>query len=200
MAHSKKINLVAWAHDFARERLDVPGGFAVDATAGNGHDTLFLAQLLGENATIAAFDIQPEAIAATRERLTRHELASRVQLHLCGHEKMASALPESWKEKVRAVFFNLGYLPRNDHGITTHAATTLQALDAAWRLLAPGGFISLTIYTRHPGGFEESAQVNAWLESMRPFAQIRTCGEHNPTVPWWAAVIKTVSKKQTANS
>lgn len=183
-----KINLVSWAHNFARERLSVPGGLAIDATAGNGHDTLFLAQTLGENGQVAAFDVQAEAIAATRERLEKHGLEGRAHLHLCGHEKMAEVLPASWRGQVRAVFFNLGYLPKSDHGVTTCAATTLMALDAAWTLLAPGGFISLTIYTRHPGGFEESAQVNAWIESMRSRAKVTTCGEHNPIAPWWAGV------------
>lgn len=187
-----KTNLVAWAHDFARERFSAGGGFAVDATAGNGNDTLFLAKLIGEKGRVAAFDVQPEAIDATRERLQRNNIFN-VDLFLCGHEKMAETLSGEWRGNVGAVFFNLGYLPRSNHAITTNASTTLPALNAAWKLLAPGGFISLTIYTRHPGGFEESARVNTWLETMRSRAEIFTCGEHNPVEPWWAGIAKTQS-------
>lgn len=186
-----KINLVGLAHDFARERLQGTDAiFAVDATAGNGYDTDFLAELAGERGRVAAFDVQAEAIAATRERLTKSGRISNVELFLCGHEKMADVLGSEWHGRVKAVFFNLGYLPKSSHAITTQAKTTLCALDAAWNLLAPGGFISLTVYTRHPGGFEESAQVANRLEAMRSRAEIVLCGGHNPVEPWWAGIVK----------
>lgn len=185
-----KINLVAWAHDFAREHFPEKCAFAVDATAGNGNDTLFLAKLVGENGRVAAFDVQEEAIAATRKRLEQNRIFN-ADLFLRGHEKMAQTLPENWRGNIGAVFFNLGYLPRSNHAITTSASTTLPALNAAWEWLAPDGFISLTIYTRHSGGFDESLQVNAWLETMRSRAKIFTRGEHNPAEPWWAGIAKT---------
>jgi len=34
------------------------GDTVVDATAGNGHDTLFLAQLVGDSGQVYAFDVQ----------------------------------------------------------------------------------------------------------------------------------------------
>lgn len=187
-----KINLVAQAHAFVREHLPSADFLAVDATAGNGHDTLFLAQLAGENARIAAFDVQAAAIEATRSRLEKNACAGKAELYLCGHEKMADLLGETWRGKTQVVFFNLGYLPKSNHAVTTLPETTLAALDAAWDLLMPGGVISLTIYTRHVGGFEESERVNTWLESMRSRAEIFTCGSHNPVVPWWAGIVKRV--------
>lgn len=186
-----KTNLAAWAHAFARERFGEDGGLAVDATAGNGHDTAFLARLAGTRGRVAAFDVQPAALAATRERLEKEGLGGNVELHLRGHETMAETLGAEWRGNVRAAFFNLGYLPKSDRALTTRAETTLAALDAAWTLLAPGGFISLTVYTRHAGGFEESAQVAAWLNGMRSRAEIFVCGGHNPVEPWWAGVVKT---------
>lgn len=183
--------MVSRAHDFARERL---GGisriFAVDATAGNGHDTAFLAELAGTSGKVVAFDVQSEAIEATRARLAKNGLGRNVELFLCGHEKMAETLGTEWRGNVNAVFFNLGYLPKGDHAITTLPETTLRALDAAWEMLAPGGFISLTVYTRHAGGFDESAQIADWLGKMHARAEILTCGEHNPVEPWWAGVVK----------
>lgn len=188
-----KINLVSRAHDFARERFAEaadPSALAADATVGNGHDTLFLAELVGARGRVAGFDVQPAALEATRERLSAHGLAERVELHLRGHETMAETLGEAWRGRTRAVFFNLGYLPKSDRSVTTRPETTLPALDAAWSLLAPGGFISLTVYTRHAGGFEESAQVSDWIEKMRSRAEILKAGAHNPVEPWWAAVKK----------
>lgn len=185
-----KINFAAWAHDFAREHFGGSGGLAVDATAGNGHDAEFLARLVGDGGRLSVFDVQPAALAATRERLEKSGLAGRAEFHLCGHEKMAERLGDGWRGNVRAVFFNLGYLPKSDRAVRTSAATTLPALDAAWALLAPGGFISITVYTKHEGGFEESAEVAAWLEKMHSRAEVALRGEHNPVEPWWAGVQK----------
>lgn len=187
-----KTNLVSHAHAFARERYAcAQGRHAVDATAGNGHDTLFLAQLVGENGgRVAAFDIQAEAITATQKRLEKNGFAGLADLFLCGHEKMAEVLPATWRGDVCAIFFNLGYLPRSSHEVKTRAKTTLPALCAAWELLAPGGFISLAVYTRHSGGFEESEKVEKWLNEMRSRAEIFTLGGHNPVEPWWAGIVK----------
>jgi len=186
-----KQNLSVLAHDFARERLGENfDGLAIDATAGNGHDTLFLARLAGMRGRIAAFDVQPQAIAATRKKLEENGLGERVDLYLLGHESMAETLGEIWLGRVRAVFFNLGYLPKSDHAIKTSSATTIPALEAALSLLAPDGFISLTVYTRHAGGFEESAAVAEWLEKLRSRgnAKIFLCGKHNPVEPWWTGI------------
>ena len=42
------------------------GDTTIDATAGNGHDTLMLARLVGESGRVIAFDVQSDAIIATR--------------------------------------------------------------------------------------------------------------------------------------
>ncbi|WP_235597825.1 methyltransferase domain-containing protein, partial [Geobacillus stearothermophilus] len=62
---------------FARFLLDQAvneGDIAVDATVGNGHDTVFLAELVGERGHVFGFDIQAEAIATARARLAEHGL------------------------------------------------------------------------------------------------------------------------------
>ena len=46
-----------------------PGGLAVDATVGNGHDTLFLARRVAPRGRVFGFDIQPAALAGARRRL-----------------------------------------------------------------------------------------------------------------------------------
>jgi len=142
----------------AREliRLSVtPGDAVVDATAGNGHDTLFLAELVGDRGAVYAFDIQQDAISRTTERLLQAQMLSRVQLICSGHENIAYYV----KENVSAVMFNLGYLPGRDHRFVTKPETTLTALQASLNIIKPGGIITLVLYSGHPGGEEEKVAV-----------------------------------------
>ena len=177
----EKRNITTLAHEWAAERLRA-GDLAIDATCGNGHDTLFLAKSVGENGRVAAFDIQPEAIESARKRIEKSGLEN-VDFFLLGHEKMLSVLGEKWLGNVSAVFFNLGYLPRSDKSITTHGDTTLRALEAARKMLAHGGIISIAVYTKHLGGFEESARIRDFAEHAGA-QEIRRFGAHNPETPW----------------
>ena len=61
-------NALKLCHAFWRGRLR-PGMTCVDATAGRGRDAAVLCELIGEAGHLFAFDIQPEAIESTRERL-----------------------------------------------------------------------------------------------------------------------------------
>lgn len=141
-----------------------PGDVAVDATAGNGHDTLFLAGRVAPTGRIHAFDVQPAALAATRARLAKAGMEDRVTLHQAGHERMPEVLPESVAGRVRAVVFNLGYLPGSgDKAVTTLPATTARGLAAARTILAPEGLISVLVYRGHPGGPAEAEAVRVWL-------------------------------------
>mgnify|MGYP002626423586 FL=1 len=151
----------AQAHEVVSEAVR-PGDTVVDATAGNGHDTLFLARLVGERGKVIAFDVQPAAIESTRRQLEAAGVTERVELHCESHTHMAS-----WAEadSVRAVMFNLGYLPGGDHSLITRTTSTLPALDAAADLLAPGGVLTVVCYPGHSGGAEESEAVRAWIEA-----------------------------------
>lgn len=142
------------------------GDAAIDATVGNGHDTLFLARAVGEQGKVYGFDIQEAALDSAWRRLEDEGVAGRVSLYHAGHEAMALALPESLRGQVRAVMFNLGYLPGGDKARTTAIATTLAALEQARELLAPGGAISVLAYTGHPGGREEAEAVKAWARGL----------------------------------
>lgn len=133
-----------------------PGDRAVDATVGNGHDTLFLAETVGTGGRVDGFEIQPDAIRAARARLQEYP---QVILHQAGHETMAERLSPGRS----AVMFNLGYFPSGDKGIITRAETTLPALDAALALLVEGGLLTVVVYPGHPGGEEEARAVDAWF-------------------------------------
>jgi 16S rRNA C1402 N4-methylase RsmH len=144
------------------------GDPVIDATVGNGHDTLFLAQCVGENGKVYGFDIQEAALDEAHRRLVEAGLAQRVSLYHAGHEVMATVLPESLHGTVKAVMFNLGYLPGGDKQRTTAISTTMAALEQAREMLVPGGAISVLAYTGHPGGREEAEVVKAWAASLSP--------------------------------
>jgi tRNA A58 N-methylase Trm61 len=137
------------------------GDVAIDATAGNGHDTVFLAKLVGEAGKVIAFDVQEQAIASTRERLAAEGLLERVELVHGSHGLIAEQVTPG---SVAAVMFNLGYLPGGDHAVITRTAETLGALEAARGVLRPGGVLTIVCYPGHVGGDEESAAVVAWAE------------------------------------
>ena len=136
------------------------GDVAIDATAGNGHDTRFLADAVGASGQVLAFDVQEAAMQSTRERLREAVLGERVEFHLTSHARMAEFADA---ESVAVVMFNLGYLPGEDHALATEADETLRALDAAACVLKSGGLISVVCYPGHAQGADESAAVEHWI-------------------------------------
>lgn len=142
------------------------GEIAVDATVGNGHDTVFLAGLTGRNGHVYGFDIQPEAIEQTRKRLQKHGLADRVTLFSKGHEKAGECLPDLAQGRVAGAIFNLGYLPGSDKVIVTKPETTVSAVSQLIGLLRPGGLIVLVVYHGHEGGEAERDRLLDFAGSL----------------------------------
>ncbi|KUK32527.1 MAG: Putative rRNA methylase [Thermoanaerobacterales bacterium 50_218] len=138
------------------------GDLAVDATAGNGHDTLFLARKVGPRGKVYAFDIQEEAILKTRERLRQAGLEDRVVLLQKGHERLREYVPE----RIKAAMFNLGYLPGGDHKIVTRPSTTLAALEQVLEILEEGGLVSIVVYRGHEGGTEEGKELCSFVANL----------------------------------
>ncbi len=162
-----RTSLTALAHDRLREVVQ-PSDLLLDATAGNGHDTLFLANLVGPGGHVFAIDLQAEAIARTQARLEAVGLSDRVTLACGDHGQLRQILPVELHRRFKAVVFNLGYLPGGDHTTTTGPSTTLKALNDALHFLAPEGALSVLAYRGHPGGPEEYAQVLAWFRHHTP--------------------------------
>lgn len=158
-------SVLEYAHVLAGRALS-PGSIAVDATVGNGHDTVFLAQEVGEQGTVIGFDIQADALDRTKERVQEHVPEAEVRLLHTGHENMAAQIRETFHGKIAAVMFNLGYLPGGDHSLTTQPTTTLEALENATRLLQPRGLITVVQYVGHEGGAEEAAAVTDWASGL----------------------------------
>jgi predicted methyltransferase len=147
--------LTAVAHAAVRAVLR-GGETAIDATAGNGHDTRFLADLVGPSGHVFAFDVQAEALARTASSIGER---THVTLLARSHAEMRDAIPAEHRGRIGAVMFNLGYLPGGDHSITTRTDSTLPAIRAALELLRPGGVLTVLAYPGHPGGAEEADAV-----------------------------------------
>ena len=154
-----------WAQVLMAEALH-DGARAVDATMGNGHDTLWLCERVGETGFVWAFDIQQAALDRTRERLEEAGLSSRAALILEGHHHMARFVPEP----VDGVMFNLGWLPGTDKARRTRADTTIPAADAALSLLKPAGLLTICVYPGHEEGAIELQALVAWAGALDPRA------------------------------
>ena len=143
-------NALGLSHKFMKENLK-SGAFCIDGTAGRGRDTLFLAQIAGENGRVLAFDIQKEAVESTRLLLEQNQIRN-AQVHLCCHSKIDEfAQPNS----VDGIMFNIGWLPGGDHDTFSTSKTSLIALEKALELLKPGGVMSLCLYYGKENGTEE---------------------------------------------
>lgn len=155
------------------QKLVLPGDLVIDATCGNGHDTLFLAQLaLKEGCekpgAIIAMDMQRSAIESTRQHLALHLpqalLASVLLLQQCH-----SAFPaEVSSASAKLIVYNLGYLPGGNKTLTTMCHSTLLSLQAAQQLICKGGMLSITCYPGHAEGKKEEDVVRQFAAMLDP--------------------------------
>ncbi|QRG65409.1 tRNA (mnm(5)s(2)U34)-methyltransferase [Brevibacillus choshinensis] len=153
-------NVLEVARKLIKERVQA-GETVIDATMGNGNDTLFLAQLVQGAGKVIAYDIQPLAMEKTRERLEREGVLEWVDMRLTSHEEIESVM-----EPVGAIMFNLGYLPGGDKEITTQAASTIRAIEAGLKVLRPGGIMTVMIYWGHSAGEVEKEAVETFCQTI----------------------------------
>ncbi|MET3505902.1 class I SAM-dependent methyltransferase [Halalkalibacter oceani] len=154
---------------FARlllEKALEEGDTALDCTVGNGHDTVFLAGLVGEEGQVLGFDIQAAAIENTRARLREARLEDRVTLFQQSHEHAADQLAGANAQRLKAAIFNLGYLPGGDKAIVTRPESTISAVQSLLELMQPGGIIVLVIYHGHREGQHEKKELLSYAESI----------------------------------
>ena len=152
------------AHDHVRAVLR-PGDMAIDATVGNGHDTIFLAECVGPEGNVFGFDVQPDVLERTAQRLVARNLHNVTLFHR-SHAEMRMALPHMESGRVRAVMFNLGYLPGVDKSITTDAESTITAIRHSVELLGAGGILTVLAYVGHSGGLAEADAVKRLLRQL----------------------------------
>ncbi|MGB4505416.1 MAG: class I SAM-dependent methyltransferase [Syntrophaceticus sp.] len=156
--------IVSWAKWFIEQNVS-PGDICVDATVGNGNDTLFLAECVGEQGRVYGFDIQSAAIENTKQKLAAAGMQERVTLIQKNHAYMGRYLEP---DTIKAVMFNLGYLPGGDSHLITKPDSTVQALKTALHLLKRGGIATVASYRGHPGAIEEYINVYEFFTKLSP--------------------------------
>ncbi|WP_437188090.1 tRNA (mnm(5)s(2)U34)-methyltransferase [Planctomicrobium sp. SH668] len=152
------------AHDAVHNSLSA-GGIAIDATAGNGHDTLRLAQRVTSAGHVWAIDLQAQAIEKTGQRLASNNI-THATLVQGDHSQLKELVPSSLVGNTCAIMFNLGYLPGGDHLITTDAQKSVAALQASVEFLKPQGVLTVITYRGHEGGAEEADAVENWGKAL----------------------------------
>ena len=160
----KAKSLVLQAQEYVAQSLQ-PGEIAVDATVGNGHDTLFLSRTVTAQGKVFGFDSQAQAIHSARQRLVSSAV-NNVTLYHCGHESLLHTIPALIHGHVRAVMFNLGYLPGSDKRVITQPDNTIKALNASLQLMSCLGRLTLIAYRGHQGGMQEFQRVMRWFVSL----------------------------------
>ena len=134
----------------------------IDATVGNGNDTLYLANHV-VNGKVFGFDIQLDAINKTNDLLKSNN-CNNFELFLDTHSNMTYHL-STYAGKVSLVLFNLGYLPNGDKNITTNYETTIKAIEEAFKLIHKMGMILVVIYPGHENGKLESIKIHEYLKN-----------------------------------
>lgn len=165
--NSRGLRVTSLAWDLIKGLIK-PGDLVIDATAGNGKDSLKLAGAVGETGRVLAFDIQKEAIEATRHLLVDHGLENRVQLINDDHGHFGDYLEE--KKEMKAMMVNLGYLPGGRHELVTQAANTIKLLSTGLEKLTSGGMITVCLYPGHEEGARETKAILNWSKGLqKPF-------------------------------
>lgn len=151
-----------WCRHFQELQI-APGDLCIDATMGNGHDTLHLAQLTGPTGKVLSFDIQETALTSTKLLLKKYHAPDNVSMFLDSHSHM-----EQYAQKgtVSCIVFNFGYLPSGDHTIATKSETSIPAIQQGLQLLKKDGLMTLCIYSGGDSGFEERDALLDYLKTL----------------------------------
>jgi predicted methyltransferase len=185
---------VGWCHQLLKDTFR-EGFTAIDATAGNGYDTLFLVQQTGPDGHVFAFDIQQKALDSTAKLLAENNVPTAAfTLIRASHAHLETHLPQQLHKKVSVVMFNLGFLPSGDKSLITEPATTISALAAASRVLERGGILSVIAYPGHPFGNDEALSVEKWMSALAPDAfevqTIKAVNRVQPAPELWLARVR----------
>ena len=156
------LNTLPFVHHILSQHLHL-GDCAIDATAGNGNDTLHLAQCVGTSGRVWAFDIQALAIERTRQLLEKQQQLSQVELILDGHQHIDRYI----QQPIDAAVMNLGYLPQGDKNCTTQHDSTLTAINHILNLLKKNGILAMTLYGGHTAGKIECIAIEQFSGSLK---------------------------------
>lgn len=173
----------ALGHSLWMEVIEPYQDIVIDATAGNGKDSLILSKMLfppdfkkptnrnpvhdDKTPKLISIDIQQLACENTLSLLEEHLdsdiLKNNVQVLHQSHAPM----PSLRKESVGLICYNLGYLPGGCKEAQTQMTTTIYSLADSALLIRPGGLLSVLSY---PGnGWREHCAVSYFMEGLAMF-------------------------------
>ena len=161
----QRISLVNITHNLLKNKL-LPGDIAIDATLGNGYDSLFLVEQVSPSGLVFGFDIQETAIESSRNKIQQTCHPECLMFIHGSHADMAVKIPLKYHGNISAIMFNLGYLPGGDKSVITNTNSTLIALKKARQLLAIDGIITVMAYPGHSGGDLEAKQIKDWCNQL----------------------------------
>ena len=157
------LTAVRFVQDYLAAHLPHPKLY-IDATCGNGGDTAFLCGITAPDGRVLGFDIQPEAIASTRNTLGQKGIpAGRYELHCQSHADLLQYVQPGTAD---AVMFNFGWLPGADHGVFSTAQSSIPALKAALEAVRPGGVVTAILYSGQVIGTDEKQTVLEFLRAL----------------------------------
>lgn len=179
------VDLLALQKQFILAHLGA-GDVAVDFTMGNGNDTLFLSETVGESGRVYAFDVQESALTATRAHLTANGALENYTLICASHHRVC----EFVGEPIKAGMFNLGYLPGSGSTVTTLRKTTMAAVEAALSLLAPDGILLIAVYPGHEEGRLEGEMLAEYFASLNRYTYCASRFQilNSPTAPYFFVI------------
>ena len=114
---------------------------AIDATLGNGYDTVFLANYYKK---VIGLDIQELAIKRSSQKVKD---LTNVELHLEDFNNIHKY------NYANLIVFNLGFLPGSNKEVKTQDYTSNEAILKAYSIL--DGTLIVACYIQHEGGYEE---------------------------------------------
>ena len=152
------------AHTYWKNHL-TPSAHVIDATCGNGHDSLFIAQCLN-GGSLYCLDIQKTAIESTKNLLEKKLPAGNsCSIHFFNqsHETFPKEIPPC-----DLIIYNLGYLPGGNKTQTTGTSSTIQSFHNSIQLIKHKGLISITCYPGHAEGALEQEALLSIARSLSP--------------------------------
>jgi Putative rRNA methylase len=188
-SNNPTITTTALAHSLWSYVLRPGMDSAIDATAGNGGDSVTIAKMLfpqyvdltknldtseesiDTKSQLIAIDIQESACRNTTERLAALLPSSLLRNNVrILHSSHATLPVPNDSSSIALIVYNLGFLPgsKTKDSVTTSTTTTITSLSNAARILRNGGMLSVATYPRT--NKEEDIAVRAFMEGLALFS------------------------------
>ena len=155
-------NALSICHKFLKENVKA-GANVIDATAGNGGDTVFLCELVGKNGHVTAFDIQQAAVENTIQRVNQCGYSDICDVVLSCHSEIENYFE---RDSVDAIVFNFGWLPGGDHNLFTRSETSIAAIKSGLSVLKSGGIMTLCVYYGKNNGYDERDAILDFVREL----------------------------------